>query len=280
MTAQNYAQALKRVLAHEGGYANHPEDPGGATMKGVTQAVYDAYRKRRGLSTRSVRLIEEPELQAIYRQQYWDAIQGDKLPAGIDYVVFDGAVNSGPLQSVKWLQRALGNVVVDGMIGDATLAAVEAYPNLAKLIDAICDRRLAFLKALKTWGTFGKGWSSRVTGVRSAGKAMVQGRSPGAPVATTAPRGTISQAASLPARGAADAATGAGVGSGGIAAILDQARSQLDPLATASDLIGRIVAVLVVVSAVLTIGGLAWRWYAARKAKQQADALDLPQAVA
>ncbi|WP_246677573.1 glycosyl hydrolase 108 family protein [Mesorhizobium sp. B2-3-12] len=95
------------MLAHEGGYSNHPADPGGATMKGVTQRVYDGYRKSKGLSTRSVKGIQTAELNEIYDRQYWDAVKGDLLPAGVDYVVFDGAVNSGPGRSIMWLQQAL-----------------------------------------------------------------------------------------------------------------------------------------------------------------------------
>ncbi|WP_377846987.1 glycosyl hydrolase 108 family protein [Bosea sp. UC22_33] len=82
MTAQNFAPALTRALTHEGGFSNHKDDPGGATMKGVTQRVYDAYRERRGLPQQSVRLISEAEIQEIYRKQYWNVIKGDKLPKG------------------------------------------------------------------------------------------------------------------------------------------------------------------------------------------------------
>ncbi|QRM54083.1 hypothetical protein F3Y30_05605 [Sinorhizobium sp. BG8] len=91
-------------------------------------------------------------------------------PRAVSYVAFNGAVNSGVLQSAKWLQRALG-IKADGVIGPATLAAIRACQNHDALVDAICDRRLAFLRGLKTWKTFGKGWASRVAGVRSVGKA-------------------------------------------------------------------------------------------------------------
>ncbi len=124
MTASSFDEALKRVLVHEGGYADHPADPGGATMRGVTQRVYDGWRRRRGVPVRSVRLIEPGEVEAIYRLQYWDAVRADDLPAGLDYGVFDAAVHSGPGQAAKWLQRALG-VTADGQVGEATLAALE-----------------------------------------------------------------------------------------------------------------------------------------------------------
>jgi lysozyme family protein len=177
---QSYAKALGLVLVHEGGYSNHPQDPGGATMKGVIQRVYDAYRQRKGQPTRSVKHLAEDELQEIYRQLYWNKIDGDQLPAGVDYCVFDGAVNSGPYQSAKWLQRGLNDVLgkkvlaVDGNIGPATLAAAEdtaiRSSQLWAVIDAMCDRRLAMLKGLKTWPTFGKGWATRVSEVRAKAK--------------------------------------------------------------------------------------------------------------
>ena len=107
MALSREKESLARVLAHEGGYSNHPKDPGGATMKGVTQRVYDGYRKGKGLAVRSVKGITTDELNEIYDRQYWDAVKGDLLPAGVDYVLFDGAVNSWPGRSIMWLQQAL-----------------------------------------------------------------------------------------------------------------------------------------------------------------------------
>jgi len=170
---ENFESSLKLVLKHEGGFSNHPRDPGGATMKGVTQRVYDAFRDRVGKERQSVANISNEELRYIYRKQYWDAVQGDDLPAGIDYVVFDGAVNSGPVQSAKWLQRALG-CAPDGHVGQATLALAQEYPDHDELVNAICDQRLAFLKSLRTWDAFGKGWSRRVSEVRTVGTAWAE----------------------------------------------------------------------------------------------------------
>lgn len=173
MAAANFAASLALVLKHEGGFSNHPRDPGGATMQGVIQRVYDAYRKRRGLARQSVRWIDKDELHEIYKRQYWDEIKGDVLPKGVDYCVFDGAVNSGPRQSAKWLQRALG-VKADGVIGMVTLGAVDAHKNRSALIAAICKRRMSFLQRLRHWITFGKGWTNRVRGVERAATAMVR----------------------------------------------------------------------------------------------------------
>ena len=100
----NFDKSLALVLVHEGGYVNHPKDPGGATNRGVTQAVYDAYRKTRGKAGQSVKFITDEEVNAIYKFQYWDRVQGDLLPAGLDYAVFDFAVNSGVGRASKYLQ--------------------------------------------------------------------------------------------------------------------------------------------------------------------------------
>ena len=113
MSKALFDKLFDRLIAHEGGYVNHPKDPGGATNKGVTQRVYDDYRRRNGLPTRDVRQLQEAERLNIFRGSYWNPIKGDQLPAGVGYVVYDGAVNSGVSQSVKWLQRALG-IKADG----------------------------------------------------------------------------------------------------------------------------------------------------------------------
>lgn len=172
MAAKNFEPSLARVLVHEGGYVNHPEDPGGATMKGVTQAVYNRWRQRQGLGTQSVRNITDGELRAIYKVQYWDAIRGDDLPEGLDYVAFDFAVNSGASRPAKFLQRMVG-VPVDGVIGEITLAAIRKR-STAELVAALCDQRLAWLRTLRTWKTFGKGWENRVVDAKAAGLAMAR----------------------------------------------------------------------------------------------------------
>lgn len=166
----NFTKALALVLRHEGGYSNHPQDPGGATMRGVTQRVYDAYRRRTKKPTRPVRSIDDKELQDIYKKQYWDAVAADGLPSGLDYAMFDYAVNSGPTRATKDLQRVLGERV-DGHVGQILLDAVAEH-DMADTVDALCDRRLAFLKRLRTWKVFGRGWSHRVEDVRARAKKM------------------------------------------------------------------------------------------------------------
>ena len=158
---ENYAQALKQVLKYEGGYVDHPKDPGGPTNKGVTQAVYDSWRKSQNLPTQSVRNISDPEVAAIYKNLYWDAISGDSLPAGVDFAVFDYAVNSGVSRAAKTLQAVVG-VTQDGQIGPQTIQAAKDYVAMA-----VTNKRLAFMQSLSIWSTFGKGWSARIADVKT-----------------------------------------------------------------------------------------------------------------
>lgn len=166
----NFEQALAAVLVWEGGYVNHPKDPGGATMKGVTQKVYDRYRQQRGGVTKDVRYIDEAELRDIYKAQYWDLIAGDALPSGVDLAVFDYAVNSGATRAGRALQQVCG-VRVDGNVGLSTAAAAKGM-DPEKVIDGICDERLAFMRRLSTFSTFGKGWVRRVDGIRKTAVSM------------------------------------------------------------------------------------------------------------
>lgn len=165
-----FAVCLRETLKWEGGWSNHPKDPGGATMRGVIQRVYNGWRDQNGLPRRSVRLIEEHELQAIYRKNYWDMIRGSELPPGIDLAVLDFCVNSGPGQAVKSLQRVMG-LARDGHLGAATMAAIHRH-DPAQLVTKYMAERERFLRSLRTFPTFGRGWISRVNGVRSAAAVM------------------------------------------------------------------------------------------------------------
>jgi lysozyme family protein len=160
---RNFARALALVLKSEGGWSDNPADPGGATMKGVTLANFRRYVKADATKA-DLRKISDDQVATVYRRFYWDAVLGAELPDGVDYAVFDFGVNSGPGRAAKYLQAIVG-VVQDGRIGPATIAAVKAKPP-GVVIDALCDARLAFLKRLTTWGTFGRGWSDRVESVR------------------------------------------------------------------------------------------------------------------
>ncbi|CAN7599830.1 hypothetical protein LJR234_004636 [Mesorhizobium amorphae] len=176
---RNFARSLALVLKSEGGWSDNPADPGGATMKGVTLANFRRYVKADATKA-DLRKISDAQIATVYRRFYWDAVAGAELPDGVDYATFDFAVNSGPGRAAKYLQAVLG-VVQDGRIGPATLSALRAKPAGA-LIDALCDSRLAFLKRLPTWPTFGRGWNDRVKSVRFQALVLVgQGKAPPAP---------------------------------------------------------------------------------------------------
>lgn len=164
----NFDKCLAITLEHEGGWSDHPADPGGATMKGVTMGRFRQYHPT--ATKADLRAISNYEVRAIYKADYWDKVRGDDLPPGLDLVAFDAGVNSGPAQGAMWLQRALG-VADDGKIGPITIAAAKGA-DAAKAIDDACDRRMAMLRGLKTWPVFGVGWSRRVNGIRAAAKAM------------------------------------------------------------------------------------------------------------
>lgn len=288
MAANGFKRSLDRVLVHEGGKADHPKDPGGRTNKGITQRTYDAWRKRQGKSRRDVWTIMLAEVEAIYREQYWNIIKGDDLPAGVDYVVFDAAVNSGPERAGIWLQRALGERYrsrVDGVIGTETLAAVEAHRNHDALIAEMCARRMAFLRELKTWPTFGRGWTTRVNGVLMAGQALATGQQPlpAEYVPDGEQKAEIDQAKPAPSTAPGDVAVGGGsVGAptGGAGAEVSdrvrEAQDQLSPMASFSEWVTYILIGLAVISVGLVIGGLAYRFWAKRRQQARADALDLP----
>lgn len=169
MALSTYDDALRRLLAHEGGYSNHPSDPGGPTNFGITIFDYRKYVKPHATAA-DVRAMQVAEAKAIYRAKYWDAMRCDELPAGVDYSVFDYAVNSGTGRAPKVVQRCLG-IAVSGRIDDATLRAAGQAPA-RQLIAAICDERLRFLQGLRTWPVFGNGWGRRVAEVRAAALAM------------------------------------------------------------------------------------------------------------
>ncbi|MEI9424310.1 hypothetical protein O7A70_24415 [Mesorhizobium sp. Cs1299R1N1] len=189
---RNFARALALVLKSEGGWSDNPADPGGATMKGVTLANFRRYVKADG-SKADLRKIGDEQVATVYRRFYWDAVAGAELPDGVDYAVFDFAVNSGPGRAAKYLQATLG-VSQDGRIGPATLAAARARPA-GVVIDQLCDGRLAFLQRLPTWATFGRGWSDRVKSVRSQALLMSAPAAVSAQPAKSAPEAAPPKAA-------------------------------------------------------------------------------------
>jgi len=162
----NFAECLGITLRHEGGFVSHPKDPGGSTNKGVTLATFSLYLGRKA-SVDELKMISDTQLCEIYRKQYWDKVRGDDLPGGLDFCVFDFAVNSGPGRAAKMLQALVG-AEADGSIGHKTVAAVLDYVSretLPKVIEQYQAKRLHYLQALPHWETFGRGWGRRVNEV-------------------------------------------------------------------------------------------------------------------
>jgi lysozyme family protein len=166
---ENFAEALQAVLHHEGGFSNHVADPGGMTNLGVTKRVWEEWVGH-PVDEKQMRALKPADVAPMYKAKYWDKIKGDDLPTGVDYAVFDAAVNSGPGRAAKWLQSCVG-VEPDGGIGPKTLAAVAAFAP-AELVEDYAKRRLSFLMDLQHWGTFGKGWSRRVAEVQTVANSM------------------------------------------------------------------------------------------------------------
>ena len=194
MAASTYDEALRRLLLHEGGYTNHPSDPGGPTSYGVTIADYRRYVKPNATAA-DVKAMKLDEAKAIYRRRYWDAQRCDELPGGVDYSILDYGVNSGIGRSGKVLRRIVGLPDRTHLVTDEVLRAV-ACRDPEALINAINIERLAFLKGLKTWPVFGRGWARRVDEVNSASLRMaslnarssgVSGSSPPSPRLESAP---------------------------------------------------------------------------------------------
>jgi lysozyme family protein len=210
MAATTYDEALRRLLLHEGGYSNHPSDPGGPTNFGITIHDYRKYVKPNA-SAADMRAMPLDHAKAIYREKYWNALRCDELPAGLDYAVFDYGVNSGVSRAVKVLQRLLG-LPDNGRMSDAVVAAVRAH-NAAGLVARLCDERLAFLKSLRTWPVFGAGWGRRVAEVRRAALAMARGAQDIGAISQAQGRGDVP-----PAKQARKTTTAAVVIAGGAAA--------------------------------------------------------------
>ena len=169
--ASRFEDCLAVILAAEGGFVNDPRDPGGATNLGITARTLAAWRHA-PVGTEDVRHLGRGEAAAIYRAHYWNTIRGDDLPAGVDLMVFDFAVNAGPARAVRLLQEAVG-AFPDGAIGPATLRAVRGVDDTAALVDRLAAGRIAFYRSLSTFAAFGRGWVKRVEQVKRMARGMV-----------------------------------------------------------------------------------------------------------
>jgi len=155
----SFTEALKHVLKHEGGYVNHPSDPGGMTNLGVTKKVWESWTGKQATEA-EMRALTPEMVAPLYKNMYWDRVQGDKLPSGVDYIVFDFAVNAGVSRAVRTLQNILF-VTSDGIIGPTTLR-VAGQRDPKELVEAYSEDRRLFYSQLPTFSVFGKGWLRRV----------------------------------------------------------------------------------------------------------------------
>lgn len=271
MAEANLKPWFKVEMTFEGGRVDDKADPGGRTAFGVTQRVYNGYRRARKLPIRDVWLIETSELVDIYKTGYWDKVWGDRLPEGLDIVVADGAINSGVSQSLKWLQRALG-VRVDGIMGDATLTAAEAVNDVDALIAKVISFRNAFLRALRTFKRFGKGWTRRTAQLQALGQHYARGSVGPAPAVSfmdgMSAKAVLESAKSGPPK--LDAIWSAGTSSG----ILAQVTQTLEPLQNIQR-IATLLSIITVVGVLLGVAGGLYSLWARKRSAKIAEALDL-----
>jgi lysozyme family protein len=156
---ENYQHCLEMILHHEGGYVNHPKDPGGETNLGVTKRVYEEWG-----GTKDMKDLTVEDVAPIYEKNYWGRVKGDELPSGLDLCVFDFGVNAGTGRAAKYLQNLVG-AGADGAIGPGTLGKVAEYVEengLEETIKAYQDARQGYYEQLSTFETFGRGWTRRV----------------------------------------------------------------------------------------------------------------------
>ncbi|MDB5649353.1 MAG: hypothetical protein JWL62_873 [Hyphomicrobiales bacterium] len=171
MSSQIFEECLALTLAQEGGYVDHSRDPGGATNFGITRATLAAARGRPATKA-DVAALTRAEAAAIYRASYWNAVRGDDLPAGIDAALFDYAVNSGAGTAIRALQRVLG-MAPDGRMNAALLGKAGAADS-RQTISQLCRARQTSLARLKTFSTFGKGWTRRIAEIERHAIALAE----------------------------------------------------------------------------------------------------------
>jgi lysozyme family protein len=168
MSAENFEPALALILYFEGGYADHPVDPGGATNMGITRATL-ARARGRPVGKAEVMALSRAEAAAIYRRSYWDHVHGDALPDGVDLAMFDYAVNSGPAAALKALRSILH---LEASAAAPALIQAAEKADAAATIRVLCAGRLAFLHRLKSFRIFGRGWRSRIGSVETTALAL------------------------------------------------------------------------------------------------------------
>ena len=165
----NFDECISFVLKAEGGFSDRVDDPGGATNMGVTRATLAGVRGH-AVSSADVRALTREQATSIYRSMYWRVVRGDELPGGVDIVVFDHAVNSGPKAAIRTLQGALG-FKQDGVLTRRCVDAAQGSDHAA-LVRQLCTARMNFLKRLSTWLVFRRGWTARMEALETTALAM------------------------------------------------------------------------------------------------------------
>ena len=172
--SNKFSEALEVILHHEGGYVNHPKDPGGETNLGVTKRVYEDFG-----GTKDMKELTKEDVEPIYKKNYWDRVKGDDLPEGLDLCIFDFAVNAGPGRAAKFLQKLIG-VTQDGGIGPQTLGALQSAigedvrTQTREMIEKYQNERHNYYQSLSTFETFGRGWTRRVDEVTEEAEKWIQ----------------------------------------------------------------------------------------------------------
>lgn len=295
---QSYSKAIKIILGYEGGNVDDPADNGGRTSRGVTQRVYSAYRVKKGRPNQDVFRATDAEVADIYKRQYWDINLCDELPAGVDLIVFNAAVNSSGKRGYKMLQASLNVVTnaqlrVEGSPGMITVAAANHAPDHDAVVLEFGRKYQAYYRSLSDWKRYGKGWTRRNKNVTEIANAWATG-SVGPQPATamsfmSVATGTQSVASddgmhrkardetitqeSVGAGGSASLVTAGATGTGGLEAWQDQIESTKSSLSELAYLIDWVQTVLIV----LTVAGILFGFYAAykqRKYKRINEAID------
>ena len=169
--SNKFSEALEVILHHEGGYVNHPKDPGGETNLGVTKRVYEDFGGEKEMKD-----LTKEDVEPIYKKNYWDRVKGDDLPEGLDLCIFDFAVNAGPGRAAKFIQR-LVKTTVDGGIGPNTLKCINDHVEhygVSTTIDQYQSERQNYYESLSNFETFGRGWTRRVNEVTEEAKKWIQ----------------------------------------------------------------------------------------------------------
>lgn len=168
---RNLIRSIEEVLKHEGGFVDHPADPGGATNYGVTLRTYQRYKRNPHLTAQDLKNITIEEVHAIYKIGYWDAVKADELPDGVDFLVFDMAINAGPRRGVRLLQDVVG-ARADGILGPITLRRVQ-QDSPERIITAYTEARESYYRSLPHFSTFGRGWLRRTRESESIALSML-----------------------------------------------------------------------------------------------------------